>query len=130
MRSQLQSKHSERNTNASTSLEKIITREISNYNACRIALIKLDGDSYADTLPVMTLKDTYRKSTHARREPGDSRVNNGRIYNMGVTAGARVKPIASLRLPDLNMDEESGGAAIVGTQGSKAKPCKNLFVSS
>lgn len=109
--------------------ERIINSEIANYSACRAALITLGGSSYVEALPVLTVQDAYRKSTHLRRQPGDSKVNNGRIYNTGVTAGARVRPIRSLQ--HSSMETASGAAAIVGTQGSKAKPrmCNLCYIN-
>lgn len=102
--------------------ERVITSEIANYNACQAALVALGGSEYVTHLPVMTREDTYRKSTHSRRSPGDSRINNGRIYNTGVTAGAHVRPITSLG----NLDPMVGGPGsdAVATQGTKAKPRK------
>ncbi|KAF9471181.1 hypothetical protein BDN70DRAFT_998707 [Pholiota conissans] len=99
--------------------EKKIAAEIANYNACRVALVALGGTTYAEMLPTMTVQDTYRKSTHTRREPGDSKLNNGRIYNTGVTAGAKVRPIRSLHS---GVEMASGSAALAGTQGIQTKP--------
>lgn len=95
--------------------ERLIAAEITNYNASQAALAKLGGE----ILPMMTVQDTYWKPTHTRREVGDSRLNNGRIYNTGITAGAQVKPIGSLQY--LGWETASGSAAQVGTQGTKAK---------
>lgn len=60
-----------------------------------------------------------------RHEPGDLKLNNGRIYNTGVTTGAQARPIASLQYTGVEM--ASGSAAVVGTQGSKAKLCKSTI---
>lgn len=117
-------------TRASTRFEKpekLIADEIANYNACREALITLGGPDYAESFPVMTVQDTYRKSTHLRREIGESRLNHGRIYNTGVTGGTQSRPIASLQYKGL--EEASGSAAVVGTQGSKAKPRRDKQVA-
>ncbi|KAF9471316.1 hypothetical protein BDN70DRAFT_939041 [Pholiota conissans] len=94
-------------------LDRTIDLLIEDYNASQVALVRLGGKTY----PVMTVADTYRKSTHSRREIGDSGKNHGRIYNTGVNAGISAKSITSSGL-----EPATGNAAHVSTQGVKAKP--------
>ena len=105
--------------------ENMIKVEISNYNACRGALVSL-GDEYSNNaLPVMTLQDTYRKSTHTRRTVGDSRITNGRMYSTGVTITSQ-QPLVSMVLRQGDGSGTDLGNT-VSTQGLKAQPRMPLF---
>ncbi|KAF4609782.1 hypothetical protein D9613_011934 [Agrocybe pediades] len=99
-------------------IESKLELQISDYNTSRDALIALCGaDSIeAQLFPVMTVGDTYRSPTHLRREIGSSTRQEGRMYNVGITAGVRVSMPSTLQFGPVK--EPTGVAAAVKTQGT------------
>ncbi|KAJ8096384.1 hypothetical protein PM082_011546 [Marasmius tenuissimus] len=74
------------NTRSTTNLKAIESKRdgfILDYNLLRNALNDLDALD-PDIWPKMEVKDTFRKSTEQRRTPGDSQVEEGILWRMGV----------------------------------------------
>ncbi|KAF8074505.1 hypothetical protein FPV67DRAFT_1725303 [Lyophyllum atratum] len=91
---------------------------ISHYNKTRVAMILLGLDEKDLMFPPLELKDTFRQSTLAKRQVGDSRRSDGPIWTMtGVTGGARR---ASFEVGSSIISQPESGPS-TGTQGSKAK---------
>ncbi|KAK1224256.1 hypothetical protein PQX77_012834, partial [Marasmius sp. AFHP31] len=74
------------NTRSTTNLKAIESKRdglILDYNLLRNALNDLDALD-PDVWPKMEVADTFRKSTEQRRTPGDSQVEEGILWSMGV----------------------------------------------
>ncbi|KAF9541334.1 hypothetical protein CPC08DRAFT_650609 [Agrocybe pediades] len=99
-------------------IESKLDLQIADYNTSRDALIALCGadSTEAQLFPVMTVGDTYRNPTHLRREIGSSTRQEGRMYNVGITAGIRVHMPSTLQFGPVA--EPTGAAAVVQTQGT------------
>ncbi|KAF4609687.1 hypothetical protein D9613_012047 [Agrocybe pediades] len=109
-------------------IERLRDLQIADYNGCRDALVALTGlDSYeAKIFPIMTVADTYRNRTHISREVGSSTRHEGRIYNVGITAGVKVPLPSTLHFQSAGETPETGGSSVVvQTQGTNlSKPRK------
>ena len=92
---------------------------ISSYNSSRAAMIALGLSPNNTNFPPLSLRDTFRRSTHLKRKVGDSKSSDGRIWTVGVNGGRRdaVPPILDLKTTELSTHE----LAPVGTQGSSRK---------
>lgn len=109
------------NTRANTKVRHAeVLRDIAmaDYTAARMAMIALGHESTQINFPPLTLQDTYRRSTYAKRALGDSRRIDGRMWTMtGVTAGVKTPAIYHQPTAPTN----TATMPLIGTQGSKAK---------
>ncbi|KAF9559482.1 hypothetical protein CPC08DRAFT_723823 [Agrocybe pediades] len=99
-------------------IEHILELQIADYNGSRDALIALSGAGSADAqlFPRMMVADTYRNPTHLRRETGSSTRMEGRVYNVGISAGIRVSMPSTLKFG--TVEQATGAASVVLTQGT------------
>ncbi|RDB28165.1 hypothetical protein Hypma_001335 [Hypsizygus marmoreus] len=109
----------DQNTRALTRIKEVEGQRdlaMRDYAAARTALLALGEPEADNRFPTLTLQDTYRKSTRDKREVGDSRRMDGKLWvNTGVTGGAQ--PV----VPQLTDDDE----APVSTQVSQRKKRKD-----
>jgi hypothetical protein len=83
------------NTRAQSSIkeeEKKRDLAVVHYNSSREALLRLvpsvDCQTMQERLPVLSVRDTYRKPPEKRRDVGDSRQSDGRAWNVRKKPGA------------------------------------------
>lgn len=104
--------------------------QMANYNAARDALIALcavQADDPQSDFPRLELRDTYRKSTQAKRSVGDSRVIDGSLFGRfgGTSTANKTGPLQEIpQDDDWDMDdgvEDEEPAPVVGTQMTRKK---------
>ena len=96
-RKQKHARHQRQNTRT---LSQVLEAEnernaaIEDYNAARVQLLRLVDED--PRFPPLTIKDTFRKSTELKRQVGDSRRGEGKIWSVGTSARARANATASV----------------------------------
>ena len=106
------------NTQSMKRLQKAIDAKlvaIEDYNALRRAMIALGLSDDDPMFPLLSVEDTFRKSTQIKRSVGDSQRTDGLLWTTtSVTTGVRHLRDAQFAVPDI-------AASAVGIQGPKGK---------